>query len=406
MKTRIPLLLAAGLLLVAGTAPAQEIIEAARSGDLAKVKELAAANPGVVNAKDPDGRTPLHWACRGVHLEVLEFLLARGADGNTGDRNGASPLHWATMAGHASMVKLLLDHGADPSARDANGDTPLNLAASQGFRETVDLLLDREAQMDTSAGKALVLLQAAARQGLARLFRAVVEKEGQSLFADAETNRWTMQDTVSGGSVDILEVLLARNVHLAGPADIYGWTPIHYAASGGRLAMVEFLAQRGFDLNERTKAGESAFNLAQAAGNQEAQALIVRLGGKSEPPKFPLIQGPYLGQKTPGMKPEIFAPGIVSRPDVREMGITFAPDGRELYFYRILGNGHSRIYCCRTTGGAWTAPEEAAFSSAYSASLPFLALDGKYLFFVCGVDGKYAHFWIDASFIEELRPKE
>jgi len=32
--------------------------------------------------------------------------------------------------------------------------------------------------------------------------------------------------------------------------------------------------------------------------------------------------------------------------------------------------------------------------------------DGRYLFFVCGVDGKYAHFWVDASFIEELRPKE
>jgi len=26
--------------------------------------------------------------------------------------------------------------------------------------------------------------------------------------------------------------------------------------------------------------------------------------------------------------------------------------------------------------------------------------------FVCGLDGKYTHFWVDASFIEELRPKE
>jgi hypothetical protein len=31
-----------------------------------------------------------------------------------------------------------------------------------------------------------------------------------------------------------------------------------------------------------------------------------------KPNDFPKLTGPYLGQKPPGMKPEIFAPGIVS----------------------------------------------------------------------------------------------
>jgi hypothetical protein len=40
---------------------------------------------------------------------------------------------------------------------------------------------------------------------------------------------------------------------------------------------------------------------------------------------FPVLKGPYLGQKPPGMIPEIFAPGIVSIPDVTEWSGHFSP---------------------------------------------------------------------------------
>jgi len=359
----------------------QDIIDAARSGDMAKVKELIEAYPGMVNARDKNGRTPLHWACRGVHVELAQYLLENGADVNAADTNGVAPLHWAAMTGDATLVKLLLDRGADPSARDADGDTPLNSAALGASREITDLLLDKGAELDTAEGKGLVLLQVAARNGMPKLFRVLVNKEGQNLFADEETNRWTMQDAVSGGSVEIVEALLAKGVSLYKQKDIYGWTPIHYAASKGRLAMIEYLAKKGIDVNARTKAGETAFNLAQAAGSQEAQDLIVKLGGRAGRPQFPLLKRLYLGQQPPGMVPEIFAPGIISRPDTKDMSITFAPDGREICFYRILGPNNSKLFGCRVANGAWTLPEEAAFSSAYSAALPMLARDGRRLFF-------------------------
>ena len=47
---------------------------------------------------------------------------------------------------------------------------------------------------------------------------------------------------------------------------------------------------------------------------------------------FPELKGPYLGQKPPGMTPEIFAPGIISNPDIKEFSITFSPNGEELFF--------------------------------------------------------------------------
>lgn len=49
--------------------------------------------------------------------------------------------------------------------------------------------------------------------------------------------------------------------------------------------------------------------------------------------KTPIPDGPYLGQKTPGLTPEPFAPGIVSTKGW-EYGAVFTPDMNEIYFIR------------------------------------------------------------------------
>ncbi|PHQ59702.1 MAG: hypothetical protein COC03_04730 [Robiginitomaculum sp.] len=47
----------------------------------------------------------------------------------------------------------------------------------------------------------------------------------------------------------------------------------------------------------------------------------------------PVLEGPYLGQKPPGLTPEPFAPGIVST-KAWEAGVVFTPDMKEIYYIR------------------------------------------------------------------------
>jgi hypothetical protein len=68
------------------------------------------------------------------------------------------------------------------------------------------------------------------------------------------------------------------------------------------------------------------------------------------------LKGPYLGQKLPGMKPELFAPGIVSVYGSNENTVTLTPDGKELYFGKEAG-----IWVCKLTDEGWTAPENTGF---------------------------------------------
>ena len=48
--------------------------------------------------------------------------------------------------------------------------------------------------------------------------------------------------------------------------------------------------------------------------------------------EFPVLKGPYLGQKPPGMKPKIFAPGILSTGHHEHSSPAFSADGREVYW--------------------------------------------------------------------------
>ena len=82
-----------------------------------------------INAKIPEGMTPLHLAVEKRLLEIASLLLDRGADINAVDHLDKTPLHIATLLGDLEMVSLLLNRGADPNKFDNNFENPLHLAS-------------------------------------------------------------------------------------------------------------------------------------------------------------------------------------------------------------------------------------------------------------------------------------
>lgn len=194
----------------------RELIEAARSGNLAAASRLlqegAGADAAVIRAQGAasgdlsehgprdagrrGGETALAAAARSGSVEIARLLLSAGADVNRAgaladlplsiavargdaplaalllragsrtdvrDPAGYLPLSRAVEAGDTALARHLLEAGADPDARQRDGTTPLADAVRLGRLDLVRLLLDAGARVD-----------AGDREGKAPLYRAIV----------------------------------------------------------------------------------------------------------------------------------------------------------------------------------------------------------------------------------------
>jgi ankyrin repeat protein len=122
----------------------RELNEAARVGDLARLRGLLASGAGA-NATNACGSTVLHAAAAWSNRAVAEILIGHGADLHARDWEGDTPLHIAAAFGDKPILGFLLDRGADIHARDDVGWTPLHVAARVGRVDEAAFLLSRGA---------------------------------------------------------------------------------------------------------------------------------------------------------------------------------------------------------------------------------------------------------------------
>jgi ankyrin repeat protein len=95
---------------VVGCGPSEAdraLVKAAGDGNIVAVKQHLAAGADV-NA-NVDGVTPLHWA---ETKEIVELLIAGGADVNAKDDVGDTPLDWTIQVRNTELATLLRKHGA------------------------------------------------------------------------------------------------------------------------------------------------------------------------------------------------------------------------------------------------------------------------------------------------------
>ena len=124
------------------------LMYAAKSGHLEVVK-LLIENKADFEYKDAHKRNALYRACEFGHLEIVKFLMEIGANIHCEcTYHNINPLACASRSGHTKVVELLLQNGADVNSIEYHKLTPLYRASESGHVETAELLIKNGADIN------------------------------------------------------------------------------------------------------------------------------------------------------------------------------------------------------------------------------------------------------------------
>jgi len=277
-----------------------------------------------VDLPDPEGVTPLIWAIWNTRFDVAKYLIEHGANVNRWDWWGRTPLYLAVdyvTLPHGGrpdqpaldktlpidIVRLLLDKGADPNPqlkmtaplRATGNDRGLDPMLAQG---TTPLVRAAKA-MDVESMKALLDHGADISLGTSRNMTATLAASGMG-STDADTRGYFATSDVQERAIAALDLMFKSGGPINGKAGQFAQVPLHGAAFWGWNHVVEYLVQKGAEINLADSRGYTAVDYAmgRAGGNsrggqridvhKDTADLLISKGGVAGKPVRPSPAAP------------------------------------------------------------------------------------------------------------------
>jgi uncharacterized protein len=209
-----------------------------RRGNAAAVAEMLTANPGLANARDDKGDSPVLVATYHGKPDVVRLLLDRGAR--------PSFFEACALGLDADVRREIRDNPSAVRQLAHDGWTPLHLAAFFGHPATVEALLDAGADVLT------------------------VSRNGEGNLP--------INAAAAGPRADqrpaIVRLLISRGAPVDGRGSPSGHTPLHEAAFNGDVALVRLLLESGANRRLRTGDGQTALEIANVKGRDEVARIL------------------------------------------------------------------------------------------------------------------------------------
>lgn len=206
-----------------------DFLEAAKKGDLTKIRCLLKADPSLVRTVADHLKTALHLAAEGDHAETAAALVKAGADIEARTSWGASPLDWAATMGSSRVADFLLDQGA----------TGLNLITAASLGKLADVRRIIESGEDLSAHT---------RRAAPTLPNDHWPPDSAHILKDTISD--ALYAAARNGHTSVVAYLLERGADINAKG-VFGATGLHWAAINGHEGTVEFLIKRGANLTSR-----------------------------------------------------------------------------------------------------------------------------------------------------------
>ncbi len=286
-----------------------------------------------VDLPDPEGTTPLLLSLFNAHFDVAKYLIEHGADVNRWDWWGRTPLYLAidyNTLPHGGrpdqptldktlpidIARMLLDRGANPNPqlklfppyratgadRGADsmltiGATPLLRAAKAQDAEALKLLLDHGAIVDLPNSQGMTPVVAATGTG-----SSDIDTRGTYRAGGAPDNE--------DRALASLDILLAHGASVTDRVGRQQQAPLHGAAQWGWNRVIQYLLDKGADVNVEDSRGltpvdyalgKASFGRGSFSVREETAEFLMAKGGHAGTPvQAPAGRGGRGGAAAPG----------------------------------------------------------------------------------------------------------
>ncbi|XP_044300609.1 ankyrin repeat and SAM domain-containing protein 1A isoform X3 [Varanus komodoensis] len=219
-----------------------------------------------VNCVDSTGYTPLHHAALNGHKDVVEVLLRNDALTNVADCKGCYPLHLAAWKGDAEIVKLLIHQG--PSHTKVNEQNALEIKELKKYGPFDPYINAKNNDNETA-------LHCAAQYGHTEVVKVLLEELTDPTMRN---NKFETPLDLAAlyGRLEVVKMLLNAHPNLLS-CNTKKHTPLHLAARNGHKAVVHVLLEAGMDSNYQTEKG-SALHEAALFGKTDVVQILLAVG--------------------------------------------------------------------------------------------------------------------------------
>ncbi|XP_022097081.1 transient receptor potential cation channel subfamily A member 1-like [Acanthaster planci] len=254
---------------------------AASQGSLPIIK-LLLSPPGseaTLSMCDVEKMTPLHRAAMFDHVDVVEFLIAQGADMDAVDKNGYSPVLRAVSRGSFRSALLLNKNGADCRLRDCQNRNILHLAVLSGKDlmkcGLTALKSDIPVLLNDVDNRGCTPIHYATRDGNIKSVKSLIELGATVNLKDFKKQS-PLHFAAKYGRFNSCKRLLDSSIgpNIINDIDGEGMTALHIAALNGHAKVIQLLLLRGALLHRDYK-GRTPLHLAAMAGYQECMKILL-----------------------------------------------------------------------------------------------------------------------------------
>jgi ankyrin repeat protein len=267
-----------------------------------------------VNKLTHDGRTYIFWAANRGNVELMEYLISKGAKMDLQDSHGYTIINFAAATGqqNTSVYELCIQKGSDPrselnhdganalllaaandpelklvqyfqskgldlKSRDAAGNTAFNYAARSGNIATMKLLLSKGV---SHTDNALIMASQGSRRGANTLeVYQYLESLGIKPTVTSKSGDNVLHAIVRRpGQADIIRYFLGKGVNV-NQVNEEGNTVFMNAAMANRdTSELASLLASTKDINRANKAGATALSLAVKSNSPESVQFLLNKG--------------------------------------------------------------------------------------------------------------------------------